>query len=389
MAFNFVKSRVAISLAFFESGLCFASWTSRIPHIQRNLNLEDFELGILLFCLPIGTIFFLPFSNRLVGKFGSKFVLCLSLLLLPLVLLSISLSVNKFQLGAVLIIYGMINNATNLSLNLIGLNIEKLSNRSLMGSFHGIWSLACLLGALFTNLSITLDLSLNKQFFYVLLISGLIIIYTFKNIQDIRPEVTKTTFKLKFSFKEKGVMVFSVISFIAMACEGGLHDWGIIYLADVFSLNQNSASFGYTIFILSMTIGRFTSDFFVSKLGLAFSLRISSIFIVVGLFLSIIITHVSIAFFSFSIIGFGLSFCIPIIYSMLSVYDRNNISDNITKVSFISLTGLTVTPALIGIIAEKMSIKSSFIFLLLLSIISMLLINIFLKDTYQKLNRNN
>src|SRR5882762_7101389 len=41
--------RISVGAIFFMHGLCFASWASRIPTIQENLNLTSAALGTVLF----------------------------------------------------------------------------------------------------------------------------------------------------------------------------------------------------------------------------------------------------------------------------------------------------------------------------------------------------
>ena len=59
------KQRIAISAFFFLSGLCFASWASRIPTIKTALDINDAELGSLLFVMPISQAIGLPISGWL------------------------------------------------------------------------------------------------------------------------------------------------------------------------------------------------------------------------------------------------------------------------------------------------------------------------------------
>jgi len=44
--------RIAASIYFFIAGVCFASWTSRIPDIQARLHLNYAQLGTVLFADP-------------------------------------------------------------------------------------------------------------------------------------------------------------------------------------------------------------------------------------------------------------------------------------------------------------------------------------------------
>ena len=65
-------NRIAVSSIFFMHGLCFASWASRIPTIQENLNLSPSALGGVLFALPLGFFVSLPFAGWLAGCSKAK-----------------------------------------------------------------------------------------------------------------------------------------------------------------------------------------------------------------------------------------------------------------------------------------------------------------------------
>jgi hypothetical protein len=45
--------RIAVSSLFFLSGLCFSSWASRIPSIQKELGLSAAALLVLLFYMHV------------------------------------------------------------------------------------------------------------------------------------------------------------------------------------------------------------------------------------------------------------------------------------------------------------------------------------------------
>src|SRR5690242_6937816 len=65
-------ARIAVSVFFFIAGICFASWASRIPDIQRHLQLNEAGLGSVLFALPVGSMLSLPIAGILITKFGSR-----------------------------------------------------------------------------------------------------------------------------------------------------------------------------------------------------------------------------------------------------------------------------------------------------------------------------
>jgi MFS family permease len=141
------KRRVAVGAMFFFVGLCFATWASRIPDIQAKFGLSEGQLGTLLLFLPIGSVIGLPIAGWAVHRFGSKVVSMVGGIAYAFTLPLIGLSPSTWTLLPVLVCYGMLGNVMNIALNTQGLNLEDQMGKSILASFHGLWSLAGFAGA--------------------------------------------------------------------------------------------------------------------------------------------------------------------------------------------------------------------------------------------------
>src|ERR1700761_6355853 len=86
--------RVAVCAMFFMSGLCYASWASRIPAIKQYMHLSETDLGGLLLAIPIGLMCSLPFIGWVIPKIGSRKLLIISILLYGVLLVSIGAAQN-------------------------------------------------------------------------------------------------------------------------------------------------------------------------------------------------------------------------------------------------------------------------------------------------------
>ena len=86
------RIRWAVSMFYFGMGLCFATWASRIPDIKTELHLGSGELGTILFAIPLGQLIMMPFSGKLVTRFGSHRILIFSLLFYVLSLSNLGLA---------------------------------------------------------------------------------------------------------------------------------------------------------------------------------------------------------------------------------------------------------------------------------------------------------
>jgi hypothetical protein len=60
----------AVYIVFIGSGLAFASWASRIPQVRDRLEVTPAQLGLLLWCIAVGSVIAMPISGLVVSRFG-------------------------------------------------------------------------------------------------------------------------------------------------------------------------------------------------------------------------------------------------------------------------------------------------------------------------------
>ena len=150
--------RTAINAFFFVMGMVFASWAVRIPDIKAALQMSDAALGSVLLAAPLGEMLSIAPTAWLIGRFRSRRVIMLGLMLMPCALLSLALAGSPHWLAAALLGFGFANNMLNISLNAQAVGVETLYGRSIMATFHGMWSLGgvagCIIGSIVAPLGV-------------------------------------------------------------------------------------------------------------------------------------------------------------------------------------------------------------------------------------------
>ena len=121
--------------------------THELLHLVNLLNLHEGALGAVLFALPIGSMCSLPLSGWLVSKLGSRKVATISGLIYPTILICLGFSNTVPLLTITLFFFGLFGNMMNISVNTQAVGVEAMYNRSIMATFHGVWSLAGFTGA--------------------------------------------------------------------------------------------------------------------------------------------------------------------------------------------------------------------------------------------------
>ena len=355
------RIRIAVALVYFCMGICFASWASRIPDIKTSLHLNDAMLGSILFALPVGQFLMMPFSGKLVTRFGSRRIILFALPLYTICLSNIGLVKQGWQLAIALFLFGLAGNLCNISINTQGVTAERLYERPIMASFHGGWSLAGFTGALIGLLMINLKVAPYWHFITVILIVWVIVWINHPFLVRGKSGGNRDEPKRKFFTRPDHVLLqLGIIGFCSMASEGAMFDWSGVYFKDVVKAPSSLVILGYTSFMIMMATGRFVADYIITKIGRKRLLQICGIMISGGLFTSVLFPYLVSCTISFMLVGLGVSSIVPTVYSAAGRHSKVPTGIALATVSSVSFLGFLMGPPLIGNISQIAGLRYSF-----------------------------
>ena len=349
--------RIAVSVFFFIAGFTFASWASRIPEIKTTLHLSDAGLGAVLFALPLGLMASMPLSGYLVARFGSRKIVITAALLYPVVLIFLGLAATSFQLAAILFIFGFFGNIFNISVNTQAVGVEALYGRSIMASFHGLWSLAGFSGAAVGTLMVAVHIEPYIHFCIICLSTFLLVFSSYKYTL---PHSVGNLSQPIFAKPDSALLKLGLIAFGCLVCEGTMFDWSGVYFQKVVKVPASYTTLGYVAFMSSMAGGRFIADWLVTKFGVKLMLQSSGLVIASGLLTAVIFPYIVPATIGFLLVGIGVSSVVPMVYGLAGKSTTMSPGVALAAVSTIGFLGFLVGPPLIGFIAELAGLRLSF-----------------------------
>jgi len=353
------KRRIALGSMFFFVGLCFSSWASRIPDVQAKFQLSEGQLGTLLLFLPIGSVIGLPIAGWSVIRFGSRRVIMIGSFAYAMTLPLIGLAPTTLLIIPVLIFYGLLGNVLNISLNTQALDLEDQMGKSILASFHGLWSMAGFTGAGIGAGMIFLGVGVLLHYAIVTLVSIVIIFSAQKHI--VKEEKLAEGGGMVIKKPDDLLLRISMIAFLAMMAEGCMFDWSGIYFKKVVEAEPAWIALGYVAFMGSMATGRFLTDRMTSRFGKVTVIQFSGLMIFIGLMIAVIWPTVLMATLGFLVVGFGVASLIPVSYSIAGRSKLYSPSVALALVSTIAFFGFLIGPPLIGFIADLFDLKVSFI----------------------------
>ena len=349
--------RISVSTFFFIAGFCFASWASRIPDIKNFLKLSDGGLGAVLFALPVGLMVSMPLSGILVARFGSRKVVISAALVYPLILILLGFAVTAWQLAAVLFLFGFCGNMFNISVNTQAVGVEALYGRSIMASFHGVWSLAGFSGAAVGALMVALGFSPRAHF---TIIFAACLLFAFLTYKYTLPQNSGKKSTPLFAKPDAAILKLGLIAFGCLVCEGTMFDWSGVYFQKVIRVPESQTPLGYVAFMSSMAAGRFVADWLVTKFSVKPILQFSGLIIAAGLLTAVVFPYVATAIIGFLLVGFGVSSVVPLVYGLAGKSKTMLPGIALAAVSTIGFLGFLVGPPLIGFLAEAAGLRWAF-----------------------------
>lgn len=370
------RHRIAISTFFFLSGLCFSTWASRIPTLKTILDINEAELGTLLFVMPTSQLIGIPVSGWLVSRFDSKWPLAIGFLLHAIFLFLIGLSAHIVFLVISMFLFAFFMRILNIAMNTQSINLQKKYEKRINGSFHGLWSFGGIAGVGFTTLMIAFDIDITM---HLLVISIITVITTFVFSKDlIMGDRSKTGNKLIFGKPDKQILLLGILILFAAICEGGMFDWSGVYFKEVVNVDIFTA--GYLVFMTCMALSRFISDTMIQKIGMKSMYKVSSVLITLGMGTAVLFPNFWMAMIGFSLVGFGTAAVVPMTFLLSGTSKHYSPGIALSIVVTYAMTGILIGPVLIGYIAHAIDLRASFVFLALAGLAIMPISHLYFKN---------
>lgn len=359
MKVTLAKQRIAISIYFFLSGLCFSSWASRIPTIKTSLDMNDAELGSLLLVMPIAQLIGLPISGWLAAKFESRWPLIVTLMMHAIALFMIGISKSIPFLVLSMFVFAFSMRIFNIAMNTQALTLQRKYHKKINGSFHGLWSIGGISGVGLSTLLIAFDITIQYHLLFVAIITLITSFVIFKYL--IIADRSESGNRLKISKPDPQIFLLGILVFFAAICEGGMFDWSGVYFKEVVKVELFTA--GYLIFMTCMALSRFISDKLIKIIGMRRMYFFSALLMSAGMSLSVIFPTFWFAMIGFSMVGIGTASIFPMTFFLAGTSKRYSPGIALSIVITYAMIGVLIGPVLIVYIAHAFHLKASFLFL--------------------------
>lgn len=363
----FPSQRAAISALFFANGFIVGSWAPKIPDFAGRLGLSESQLGLMILVFGLGSLVMMPVGGAMVARLGSAFVTRITAIACIPTLLLLTLAPTVPAAVVVIFFFGGLLGAMDVAMNANAVNVEKSMRRAIMSSCHGFWSLGGLFGAALGGVLIAAVGTMNHVIIVTLVLATIVFIALRFVSGDAQPETAEKQ-PLRMP---KSVLPYliGIMALFSMTPEGAILDWGALYLRQELDATLALSGMAFGAFSAAMAVMRFAGDPIRDRLGAVLTLRICTMFAIVGMLVAGQAPNATVAIIGFAIAGIGISNMVPIAFSAAGNLPGFAQGIALSVVTFMGYSGILVAPSVIGFIAEYTGFATVFTALPILFIV--------------------
>jgi MFS family permease len=351
------KQRFFLNVYFFLSGICFSTWTSRIPTIKAYFDYNDAELGTVLLFMPISSLIGLPLSGWLVSRFDSRQPMTVGLLFLSLAMTFIGWAPTTFLLICGVCLFAFSMRIMNIAVNTQAITLQKQFDRKINGTFHGLWSTGGIAGIGISTLFVWLEVSMGIHLTIIAILTIATAFYSYQFL--LRNDRAVSANKLSVSNPDPYIVYLGLLVFFAAICEGGMFDWSGVYFKEI--VHEDLFTLGYLIFMICMALSRFASDSMVEQFGMPKTYLLSGGLIMAGIAVAVLFPYFWPAMIGFCLVGIGTAAVVPMTYLLAGSSKKYSPGVTISIIATYSIVGMLIGPPLIGYVAHAFNLRIAFV----------------------------
>ncbi len=358
MPFSLSPSRLAVNIIFFLNGFVHANYFSRLPRIQDQFHITDGVVGLVLLASSIGALFAMPFTGWMILRNGSRritifaaFFYCALIPFIPWLPTS-----TLWPLIFLFFLLGISSGMLDVAMNSQAVMVEKQLGKPIMTSFHALFSIGMMIGALGGSLFTEISEGLFIHFLSVSTLSLIVVFVARYYLIHDKPE-NKTVEGPAFRLPNAAMVSIGIIAFCSMLGEGAMADWSTNYMENISRADRALAPLGLSAFALAMTIGRIFGDGARVRYGDKPLMVACGIVATIGLSIVLAFVHPLAVIAGLFIVGLGLSAIVPIAYSIAGHSKDLPPGVGLAMVTTVGYSGFLFGPPIIGLLAEAFTLR--------------------------------
>jgi MFS family permease len=358
--------RWSATAVFFLNGLTLSTFIVRLPALREDHNLTDGQLGMIGVLFAVAALACMQFVGMLSARVGSKRVLRVSLVLMPLLLAAVGLAGSPVTYAAAATALGGVHGITDAAMNAHAVTIERRIGRPILNGCHAAWSISAVVASVGTVALATAHVSTSTHLVAVaalLLAGGIALGPLLVTTTAVRGAAT-TQARPRRRWRNgwtRAVVILGLTGTALMVCEAAALGWGGVLMRDAKGASLSVAAAAIAAYTAGQTGGRFVGDRLTMRFGSPPVFRAGALIAAGGLALAVAAPSPAAAILGFAVMGLGGSVLVPLAFSAAGRADPNepNAAEAVSRFTTFTYSGILLGPGAIGWSAEVIGLTAT------------------------------
>jgi len=351
----------AIGLVFIADGLFYGSWSALIPYVKDKFSLDAAQLGLLLFCLPLGVTASNPLAAVLIRRYSLRYATLGSLGMASFCFLLPIIAPSVMWTAASLIFCGVFFSILNNTMNTCATVYEEQEHTRILSTCHGMWSFGAMMGSALAGMLTGLGmLPAVYMTLMLLLVAGIGLFASQPLAQIIESDRAEGQGSATFGWPTAALWGLIILSLCTNLTEGAMADWAAVYFREVLHTAPWLTGYGFAAYAFWMAAGRFAGDALLTKYNNRRILQAGGAIVTLGLLLSVLLPFTPIVLLGFALVGAGVSLGAPILYGSASRAPGMAPGAGLGIMNTFAMAGFLAGPTAIGFIAKSYGLPIAF-----------------------------
>ncbi|MBF4579230.1 MFS transporter [Frigoribacterium sp. VKM Ac-2530] len=384
------RARLAVALLFLTNGALFSNLLPRYPAIKEALDLSNASFGLAVAAGPVGAIVAGLAASWLIRRFRSSRVAVVGTVVTAVVVLLAGLSPVGALFAAALFVAGALDAIVDVAQNSHGLRVQRRYGRSILNSFHAIWSVGAVAGGLMGGAAAGLGVPIGVHLAISGVVFGVVAVVSYRLMlrgpepaseleeapatptEGVASSSTSAPVPVAGAGSDAGARVRRsavklgtwgvLVALVLIAASGTVvedagNTWAALYLSGSLGAGVTVAALGFVALQGAQFVGRILGDRLVDRFGQRAVARVGGALVFVGMGQALAFPSIGTTILGFALAGFGVATLIPAAMHAADMLPGFRPGTGLTLVSWLMRLGFLAAPPLIGAVADASSLR--------------------------------
>ncbi|WP_406218739.1 MFS transporter [Streptomyces canus] len=365
------RGRASLAFSFFAQGVAFALLVTRIPAIQDRYGVSDALLPAFLAAVPILAGVGSVSTEHLVKRIPPSRLLRFAQPVVLLALLGVGAGDSTLELGFSLGAFGLAVGMLDASMNMLGVSLQRAYGRSIMLSFHAVFSLGGIAGASLAWVGAHWHLALFVSYLPVVVVLLPLCLVGSRWYVDADATVVEEKPQGGQTVAFKLLLPLCLVMTFAYIGDSTVSNWSAKYLDDVLGSSEQLATVPYNVYMVTTLIGRTLGDFGVRRFGAATVVRLGSLVAAGGFAVVAVAPGPWVGMLGFTLLGLGLCVLVPQTFAAAGRLFPGASDAAVARLNVFNYVGFLVGSPLVGALGDAWSYRGAMLVPMVLVLVTL------------------